>query len=523
MFCDKSIWVHLAAEMQAGKTGVINALFRLILSNSHRIGITPNRIFTLTGMSDEDWQDQTSKRLPKLLRENVHHSGTLAKVKAKLESLAEGETDKQLRNVIFALDESHHAASSSNRPNKLIYEVVAGLCPRNLWAERGIRFLTISATDPAKVLAMDGSDSLATSVVRLETSEYYQSVQSLRDSGRLLPVVKVLHEPAGADILCENVRKLENEHGPLIHILRPNAMRGRDINAVVEGLLKERMPDCVVVPWDLESKKRRSKESSDSDSTNSTDINSAYLSTKPAQTTFILLKGMFRAAKTLNDSYVGVLYDRVGGADSTNLQSLLGRACGYGKSSRSIVFVAKSTVDNYIRLWRELCANRNFPTITDIPIVSLKSKMPGVDVASHEGMSKLVLKQAAASPINPGAGSAGGQNTGVRPKRIPPNEDNFSVEWSDEFLSAEEAKAVTGAKKMDPLDSGFYRHIAGKKTPMTREQYIALRAGKKTSHVPKSLETLKIGKSIKKTIAFYENPLEVSTVRFVVRTLTRIA
>jgi hypothetical protein len=57
MFCDKSIWVHLAAEMQAGKTGVINALFRLILSNCHRIGITPNRIFTLTGMSDEDWQE----------------------------------------------------------------------------------------------------------------------------------------------------------------------------------------------------------------------------------------------------------------------------------------------------------------------------------------------------------------------------------------------------------------------------------------------------------------------------------
>lgn len=521
MFCDQYIWVHLAAEMQAGKTGVINALYRLILANCRSIGISPNRIFTLTGMSDDDWQEQTSKRLPKLLRENVHHSGTLAKVKAKIEALAENESDGQLRNVVIVLDESHHAASSGNRPNTLVYQVVAMHCPRHLWAERGIRFVTVSATDPAKVLAMEGSDASATAVVRLETTSAYQSVQSLRDSGRLLPVDKVLHDPLGADILCNKVRELESVHGPLVHILRPNTMRGKDMNAVVEGLLKERIPGCVVVPWDMESKKRRFKEASETASTTSTDINSAYLSTKPTQTTFVILKGMFRAAKTLNDAHVGVLYDRVGGADSTNLQSLLGRACGYGKSSRSIVFVANSTVTNYINLWRDLCASRKFPTVTDVPVASLKGKMPGVGVKSEQGKSQLVLNQATACPI--GAGTDLGVRVIVPRPRVVYEDDNYDVDWSEEFLTAEEAKTITGSKKMEPSESGFYKNVSGKKTPMSREQFIAFQAGKKTAHGGKSLGSLKIGESNKRTIAFYLNPLDASTVRFVVRTLTRRA
>jgi hypothetical protein len=524
MFCDLSLWVHLAAEMQAGKTGVINALLRLILSNSRRIGITPNRMFVLTGMSDDDWQEQTSKRLPKLLRENVHHSGTLAKVKAKLEALAEDEDDKQLRNVLIALDESHHAASSSNRPNTMVYQVVARLCPRHLWSERNIRFLTVSATDPAKVLAMEGSEPAETAVVRLETTEAYQSVQSLRELGRLRPVEKVLHEAAGAEILCNQVRALEMIHGPLVHILRPNAKKGKDMNEVVEALLKERIKDCIVVPWDLESKKRRSKEASESASTASTDINSAYLSAKPTKTTFILLKGMFRAAKTLNDAHVGVLYDRVGGADSTNLQSLLGRACGYGKSSRSIVFVANSTVENYVSLWRELCASRTFPKITDIPVASLKGKMPGVASKKKQNASVLVLKENSACPISTASGAgAGGQDVAVASGRKPHNEEDFIVEWSQEFLTAQEAKELTGAKKMEHLESGFYRNVSGKKTPMSREQYIAFRGGKNTAHVGKSLDSLKVGDKNKRTIAFYENTMDATTVRFVVRTLTRRA
>ena len=76
----KRVWVHLAAEMQAGKTGVITTVARLILSNYKRLGMSSDRIFVVTGMQDEAWQTQTALRLPCVLRENVHHGATLTKV-----------------------------------------------------------------------------------------------------------------------------------------------------------------------------------------------------------------------------------------------------------------------------------------------------------------------------------------------------------------------------------------------------------------------------------------------------------
>ena len=94
-------WIHLAAEMQAGKTGVVTALIRLMLSNAEKLKIRPNRIFVLTGMGDNAWKKQTRDRLPQGVRVNVHHSGGLAKVVMALRSLAAGEV---LSNVFIILD-----------------------------------------------------------------------------------------------------------------------------------------------------------------------------------------------------------------------------------------------------------------------------------------------------------------------------------------------------------------------------------------------------------------------------------
>jgi len=523
MFCNKTtadrrVWVHLAAEMQAGKTGVINALFRLILTNTHLLAIDPTRIFTTTGMSDDDWQTQTCRRVPNILRENVHHSGTLPRVAAKLESLAQSEGGC-LRNILIVLDESHHAASSINRPNTLVYKEVERHCPRNLWAERGIRFLTVSATDPAKVIAMQGSE-VPTAVVRLETSDAYQSVAKLRAQHRLLPVTEVLHTPAGADILCNKVRAIESVHGPLVHILRPNMARKMDINAIVETLLKQRIPGCVIIPWDMESKKKRTKAASDTASSASTDINEVYLAEKPTHTTFILLKGMFRAAKTLDDAYVGVLYDRVGAADSTNLQSLLGRACGYGKSTRTVVFAAESTVNTYIRLWRELCSNRNFPTVTDVPVKLLTGKMPGVATKKSNGVVSLVTKPSAASPLGSADGVVG---VVARRQQNTHDDDDFDCDWSPEFATIEEALGSfegTKREKREKDENGFYKNPTGAKNgPMTREQLVRVRDGKKTSHGRPRPGP--IGTESHRVFPFYEDPTDVTTVRFIVRTLTR--
>jgi hypothetical protein len=68
-------------------------------------------------------------------------------------------------------------------------------------------------------------------------------------------------------------------------------------------------------------------------------------------------------------------------------------------------------------------------------------------------------------------------------------------------------------------ESGFYKNATGVKKPMSRAQLMALQSGKKTAHLRGELE---VGKPSKRTFPFYEVTTDSSTVKFIVRTLTRI-
>jgi hypothetical protein len=518
----KRVWVHLGAEMQAGKTGVIATVARLVLSNARTLGFAPNRIFVVTGMSDEAWQNQTDPRLPAILRENVHHGGTLSQVASKLKSLAAGG---RLSNVLIFIDESHYATSSTNQPARHIYDVVALSCPRQFWTENNIRFVTISATDPAKAIAMKASE-MSCRVVPLLTTKDYQSVEKLQTAGRIqfleqIPENGCLHSDTGLTAMAKAVRDIEAVHGPLVHILRPNHGKG--------GLVAERIrtlfPDAVVHQWDVASnKERRAKDDGSSGIGSATDINIALLNDAPETTTFVLLKGMFRAAKTLNDKHVGVLYDRVGAGDATNLQSLLGRACGYGKSTRTVVFTSRSTVDNYLRLWRELCASMDTSTEGDVANFSnLRGRMPGVATVSSatRDTAKLVTTAGHASPLGAGVGVATAEEiaAGARTSYV---DDDYKVVWSQEFSSIEDLKSarITAGKMPTPDADGFYKNANGGKGPMSRAQLMALKGGKKTTNMRLPLEN--VGDITKRTYPFYESISDKTTLRFVVRTLERI-
>jgi hypothetical protein len=518
----KNVWVHLAAEMQAGKTGVIATVARLVLANARRLGFAPDRIFVTTGMSDDAWQKQTSPRLARVLRDNVHHGGTLVQVAAKLIKLARGGT---LKNVLVFVDESHYATGSSNQPAKYLYDAVASLCPRELWGENNIRFVTISATDPAKVLAQKASDTPC-NIVRLHTTPAYQSVEKLQTLGRIrfleqIPENGVLHSKTGLTAMASAVRELETIHGPLVHILRPNHGKG----SLVAAELIKLFPKAVIHNWDVASNKEKRRSARDDSSSgvgSATDINIALLNDKPDMTTFVLLKGMFRAAKTLNDQHVGVLYDRVGSGDATNLQSLLGRACGYGKSSRTIVFTSRSTVDNYLRLWRELCASKDFPVEGDDDILSkAKNRMPGVTTTSTGETTKLVATKSHATPLGSGLGIATEEEDAASAKTRY-NDDDYEVVWSQEFRTVEELKAskLTSGKMPTPGDDGFYKNANGGNGPMSRAQLMAIKSGKKTTNMRLPLEN--VGDITKRTYPFYENTNDPTTLRFVVRTLKRI-
>lgn len=394
-------WVHLAAEMQAGKTGVVTALIRLMLSNIDKLKIRPNRVFVITGMGDNSWKKQTRDRLPKDVRANVHHSGGLNKVIKALRSLA---VDRELSNVLIVIDESHLAAAANNRPGT-VYAEVALLCPREKWQENNIRFLTISATDPAKVLMIKEKDDAE--VVRLQTTDDYQSVQKLQLAGRIRFAEE--YGNIDSDKAITELKRCVTESfsdAPRYHLVRAPYRRQ---DTIMEKL-RAAFPDAEVLKFDSEEKMTKPTAGGDDSSMaleEIEDINEKLL-VAPEKHTFIVLKNMFYAAKTLEDEFVGVLWDRMSNKDDTNLQSLLGRACGYGKSSRTTVYTSKQTVENYLGCWRELCANLP-PALEGIPVSKIDKKMTGVRVRKVGG--EVVF--APTSVVGPGvaAAAAGGNTT----------------------------------------------------------------------------------------------------------------
>ena len=508
-------WVHLAAEMQAGKTGVVNALLRLIFANSLGAGamlsFTPDRIFVITGMNDTAWVKQTKERLPLGVRSGVSHNGGLAKIVCALRALAE---TSPLANILIVVDESHIASSAGNRPNSLIYTEVARLCPRELWDERGIRFLTISATDPAKAVAIeDARMPFEARVVVLKTDEAYQSVESLHTAGRIRHVEKFgdLHKMAAIDELKRTVGEFPE---PRFHIMR--CRYGKQ--DAVETTLRLAFPAATVMKWDSSSRTKGRGSEDTSSSAKLEDINEV-LREAPAQHTFILLKNMFYASKTMDDTHVGVLWDRVSGKDDTNLQSLLGRACGYGKSKSTVVYTSQQTVTNYLTFWKEVIGGGRPEGGEDAEL--LDKKMPGTRVSAGIGGTVVRATSTHATPAGTGltGGGGGGGGGSESPTRVKKNEDDYSSEVR-EFASFAEAKEWATRIHLPKTVDGFYQtSTTGKPRTLRYDEVVAFSNGKKTAGLPSNIEA---GKSVSRLSVGYRDLSDPTSAVFIVRRITRI-
>jgi hypothetical protein len=508
-------WVHLAAEMQAGKSGVANALIRLVLKNVGTLNIDPSRIFVLTGMSDDAWRKQTRARVPHEVRPNVHHSGGLNKVRAQFHKLAGVDG---LRNILVILDESQVASTASNRPNKMVYETIRGLVPPEQWVARNIRILTISATDPAKVMSMEGC-AVPNKVVRLLTTPEYQSVETLSRAGRIR-ALETFGDISSVKAMSELMRAVSAYTTPLWHVIRPR--QGK--TAEVESKLRTMFPQARVVAWDSTAKKAPAADESASESTESLEDINTLLATPPETHSFVLLKNMFYASKTLNDEHVGVLWDRMGGVvggDNARLQSLLGRACGYGKSSRTVVYTSNETVDRYLTFWRELCHSVDASTETaDHKAGALNRRMPGVvAVATENGSAKVAPAKNCANPVANSSNAAAALAAHAAPAA---DESKFDVEWR-EFSTFADAKAYASRihepKSRD--SAGFITSsTTGKLKRLSYADALAMQGGKKTGGFDvRKLDV--VGKSQSTLYPCYRNLNDIHSIVYMVGKITR--
>lgn len=506
-------WVHLAAEMQGGKSGVANAVIRLCLMNPRVLGITFKRVFVLTGMSDDAWKKQTRARVPAEVRDGVRHSAGLLDVKKDLNKL---HAENGLRNLLIILDESQVASSASNRPNREIYETVRGLVPVEQWVERNIRFLTISATDPAKVMAME-SCRVSCQVVRLRTTKAYQSVETLNATNRIR-ALEDFGDIGSDESIAELKRAVASYTTPRRHILRPR--RGQP--GEVRAMLEREFPGSPVTEWD--SAKRPVAGGSDGSSSASLEDINALLSTPPETHSFVLLKNMFYAAKTLDDSYVGVLWDRLGGGvggDNARLQSLLGRACGYGKSKDTVIYTSAETVKRYLGFWKLVCQRPEAdPATGEFSALDLHRRMPGVvAVTAADGSTMVAPVSGAADPT----ASSADNSLALGGGRTQTNPDNYVVEWREfnTLAKAKEFAPLVGSRLKTDAEGFYLSSTTGKSARLSYAEAKAMQTGKKTAGfcIRKDME---VGKSTHTMYVCYKD-LQLAGVVFMVGKLTRIA
>jgi hypothetical protein len=492
-------WVHLAASMQAGKTGVVTALIRLMMNGPNRkvINMFPTDIFVITGMNDDAWKKQTKVRLPRMFRDNVYHSKGLINAQRALHAKA-ARNGGVLRDVLIVQDESHIACGIKCQPSRMIYDTLVSLCPPTEWVSNNIRLLTISATDPSAIIGIGANTEMA-AVVKLLTTEGYQSPNMLLDSGRLHDTYNLYNEESVIQML-EFVVKTYGKI-PLYHIIRPK--QGKS-DAVAE-ILSRLCPEASVVQWDSKSK---SKTKSDDASTTSSmdDINVCLLENVPETMTFIIIKNMFYAAKTLNDTHVGLMHDRIGHKDDTNLQSLIGRGCGYGKSTRTHIFGSLTTVHHQIDIWSKITPTN---TVFEAKASSLRGKMPGVTVSGSGNTASMSVSLKRRVPMGPAYGGVAGDAAVAAPKsaRVSHSEDDFDSYWSPWYDTEKEVmdkwKELGGRGALLKTNPDGFKICSTTEGPgvIKKEEIEGFRAGKKTANMDPS-KLNKDGKQFRRYVAY---------------------
>ena len=326
---EDALLMTMVAPMQWGKTGVMAAVAYGMVNHPTK-PIDPHAVFIITGMADNDWRNQTRKRFPPSWSGNVMHRAELSEKVSEL---------KTVENALFIIDECHFGAQADGLIDKFFEEC----CLKDIDAleTRNVRIFQTSATPDNVLLEAEmwnqPGEPRYHEVICPDYPESYMSLSKIHHEGRLRKACTIYNE--GSEDLARVVNSFAE---PKWHILRlPSGpkSKGKQI-----GIISKLSELAATHGWgDAVTHFGKTRAADD------------ILSSPPEKHTFILIKGLLRAAKTLNDEHIGVVYEPHGESksDSSEAQGLPGRLCGHGKGSGSgapILFCNTVSIKNYCKL-----------------------------------------------------------------------------------------------------------------------------------------------------------------------------
>lgn len=324
-----TLLVAALGKTQSGKTGVMYSLI-MEATNTSIDGYVPvKNVFVITGLSSNEWKEQTKARLPEILRENVFHRNELKK---EFKKKINGK-----KNVLIIIDEVQIAC----KVKQSLHAAFEELLTTDYLMENDIKMVEFSATPNGTFSDLSHWGEHA-KIVKINPGAEYVGHKELYIQGRMFQCRDLT--------IKENVeelsKKIESTYKtPKYHIIRTKVGGGQDeCVGVFKSVFGEDFDYLYHDSGNLESIDKFLDEENE-------DFQGV-----PKKHTFIFLKEMARCAKTFNKKFIGVWYERaIKGEfnDDVAIQGLAGRATGYDDNGVSIVYTNLESIQRFIELWEK--------------------------------------------------------------------------------------------------------------------------------------------------------------------------
>jgi hypothetical protein len=328
VFNNKSIVNCLVYGMtQTGKTGCMTSLIQhYCLTNL----IPINNIYIITGLSDREWKKDTKNRMPDSINSRVFHRANLTNTFLKDIS--------EKRNTLIIMDEIQIACEEEQTIHKTFKD--CGFYNLDLLLENDIKLVQFSATPDGNLNDISDWKNYSTKVKLQPGTGYYGPAHALFQKR-----VKQFKDLCNENNVKELKTFIEDSYStPRYHLIRvPNKrvhMNGKNNQEIVISNFTNIFESQYEFNIDyLKTKKD--------------DINKLLIN-KPSKHTFVFYCEILRCAKTQIKKYIGISYERFvnNPNDSSIIQGSFGRLTGYDDNGESICYTNISTLENYVKLWK---------------------------------------------------------------------------------------------------------------------------------------------------------------------------
>jgi hypothetical protein len=364
------------APCQAGKTGCITATIDALLISKSKIDM--NNIFVISGLSDNEWRQQTQSRLP-ISDKNIFHRGQLKAMKDKLNNL---------KNAVIFIDECQIATKSDQTMADIFHQ--CNLKDVEYLKENNINVVELSATPNRTLDDLELWNGFSNKII-MKTDEKYNGHKHMLDNNMVFEAEDLyIDDDPISELECETVdqynarkerikkiqpaidsiknlkttieEKFIKEDGsvdPKYHIIRtPNAQKGKD--KTVENRFKYLFGSSNYEFINCNSNDMNLLERINKD-------------TPPSKHTIIFIKESARCAVTFTKKhYIGIVYERftIKKNDDNTAQGLAARVgCGYDVNDNCIIYANIRGIQAYVKM-----IESEFVERSDFKYPDMKSK-----------------------------------------------------------------------------------------------------------------------------------------------------